>query len=241
MAATAITAPVVTTAVDDAPAAETPTSAVTQSPTPGISSSATPASTILDAHPPPPPPALTQPKVLNKRRLTLDEIDDRAEQADLSIEFVDDEVFEKEVLDPESGISWIVFFGDKFCGFCKRLTPKWLQIQNLAKKYNVLATHRLRIAKMDCTEIHNFCAEQGSDGYPTILFYHKGKLVEEYQSEHDITSLWDYVRSKADDIVHDRVKFGVPPADVETSYGSGDEDGGEYVAVEAEEHGHDEL
>ncbi|KAI8811309.1 hypothetical protein BJ742DRAFT_769243 [Cladochytrium replicatum] len=38
-------------------------------------------------------------------------------------------------LGSSSATSWIVLFGDKHCSFCKWLTPKWLQIQNLAKKH----------------------------------------------------------------------------------------------------------
>lgn len=99
--------------------------------------------------------------------------------------------------------NWLVFFGSSLCGHCRQFTPAWSLAQDyldfniLHRKIDVspdaggpLGTgnglggdhHVLGMAKIECSrrnENEDLCAEQGIEGYPTIIAFEDGvKLYE---------------------------------------------------------------
>ncbi|KAJ3059371.1 hypothetical protein HDU98_004638 [Podochytrium sp. JEL0797] len=93
--------------------------------------------------------------------------------------------------------TWLVFFGTTWCKFCKRLTPRWLKMQNEFQAQNLHETGFL-ISKVDCTG-HNeeWCTRSfGVDAYPTVNLYHNGKLVEEYAGDHEVEPILAYIKEK---------------------------------------------
>jgi hypothetical protein len=61
--------------------------------------------------------------------------------------------------------TWLIFFAVKWCGYCTRLTPKWLALQLNVTKSPFKGFH---MAKIDCTDNEPSCLSHGIDGYPTI-------------------------------------------------------------------------
>lgn len=92
--------------------------------------------------------------------------------------------------------TWLVFFGAKWCKFCQRMTPKWIKLQDRVEE-KLSNDFRFRVAKVDCTHDEAFCGRYGIDAYPTIVLYNKGKPIEEYHSDTDLKSLFDYSTAMA--------------------------------------------
>lgn len=90
--------------------------------------------------------------------------------------------------------TWMIFFGTKWCKFCQRLMPKWSRLE-LRCKENIDPKLNFNVAKVDCTEDEDFCEHYGVDGYPTILLFSNGKVMEEYHNEQSIGSLVEYALS----------------------------------------------
>ena len=57
-------------------------------------------------------------------------------------------------------------------GHCKKLAPTW---HELGVKY--MRTGKVKISQLDCTQNAIICQDQGVRGYPTLIFFHNGKLV----------------------------------------------------------------
>ncbi|KAJ3122944.1 Factor arrest protein 11, partial [Nowakowskiella sp. JEL0407] len=138
------------------------------------------------------------------RVLTKEEVEKRSVEAEKQIRFISREYFEKYVLlkgvDPKKlkRMTWFIFFGEKSCPYCKRLNPRWLQVQQTLSKFKVDQKYNLQIAKIDCTnEIYDWCIEQGADGFPTLLLFYDGKRLDEYDGEIDSKEIYIYVKSKA--------------------------------------------
>jgi thioredoxin-like negative regulator of GroEL len=128
-----------------------------------------------------------------KTKLTREEMVARAAQLDKEeVFFLSHDEFAKSV----SKDTWLVFFGAKWCKFCQRMTPKWVKLQDrVADK--ITPEFKFRVAKVDCTEDEQFCGQYGVDAYPTIILYNKGKPVEEYSSDTDLKSLYEYSKAMA--------------------------------------------
>lgn len=77
-----------------------------------------------------------------------------------------------------------------------RTIPKWLKLQERVLE-KITPEFRYRVAKVDCTEDEAFCGKYGIDAYPTIILYNKGKPVEEYSSNTDLKSMYEYSKAMA--------------------------------------------
>ncbi len=54
-----------------------------------------------------------------------------------------------------------------------------------------------QVAKVDCTDDEDFCEKHGVNGYPTILLYDQGNLIEEYEYDHKVMDLFQYSHKMA--------------------------------------------
>ena len=54
----------------------------------------------------------------------------------------------------------------------------------------------LKIGKLDCTISKSICEDRGIKGYPTLIYYRNGKVLEKYTKGRDLKSLKDFVKSK---------------------------------------------
>ncbi len=63
-------------------------------------------------------------------------------------------------------------FGAAWCGPCRTLEP---QIEALAKEY----AGRLMVGHVDVSQAPDIAARYGVLGVPTLLFMHKGKVVQQ--------------------------------------------------------------
>ncbi|KAJ3025300.1 UNVERIFIED_CONTAM: hypothetical protein HDU68_007266 [Siphonaria sp. JEL0065] len=127
------------------------------------------------------------------QKLTPEEIEAKARSSDEQIWHLGKGHLEERI---DKG-TWLVFYGTTWCKFCKRLTPRWLRMQNDFVTQKLHETGFL-ISKVDCTGANEeWCATKwGVDAYPTINLYHNGKLVEEYTGDHEVQPILKYIKEK---------------------------------------------
>jgi thioredoxin 1 len=82
---------------------------------------------------------------------------------------VNDSEFEKEVL--QADLPVIVDFWAPWCGPCRMIAPI---LEDLAKQHS----GKLLVAKVNTDENPEWAMKYGVQGIPTLLFLHKGKLVD---------------------------------------------------------------
>lgn len=85
------------------------------------------------------------------------------------------------------GHAFIKFYAP-WCGHCQSLAPVW---EELAKSFE--HSDWLTVGKVDCTQFGQLCARNNVRGYPTLIYFTKGKKHEEYNGARDHSSLKQYV------------------------------------------------
>lgn len=78
------------------------------------------------------------------------------------------------------------------CGHCQRLAPVW---EELAQHYHDQPT--VHISKIDCTKEINTCGQMEVKGYPTLLLFVNGVMVEKYSGARDFSSLIHFLNEAA--------------------------------------------
>jgi len=76
-----------------------------------------------------------------------------------------------------------------WCGHCARLKPDW---EKLAKNSGVKDT---KIGKVDCTANKDVCKKYDVTGYPTLLYFRNGNLVENYKGAKTLDGLKEYLKT----------------------------------------------
>lgn len=88
----------------------------------------------------------------------------------MSVIHLSDENFKKEVLD--SHLPVVVDFWAPWCGPCKMLGPV---IEGLANEYE----GRVKVTKINIDENSKVAAQYGIMSIPTIIFFKKGRVMEQ--------------------------------------------------------------
>jgi len=83
-----------------------------------------------------------------------------------------------------------VKFYAPWCGHCKRLAPTWDQ---LAVK--MVSNPIVKIAKVDCAGDENrpLCSQQGVSGFPTVILYHEGLKLKEYEGNRSLDDMANFI------------------------------------------------
>ena len=88
---------------------------------------------------------------------------------------------------------WLVEFFSPSCGHCQRFTPTYLKLaQDLSQQ---VALSNLHFGSVNCQQDSAVCDSQKISGYPTLLLYVDGVLVEEYPGSRDYSELEKYLRT----------------------------------------------
>eukprot|EP00047_Mylnosiga_fluctuans_P011103 m.19621 g.19621 ORF g.19621 m.19621 type:complete len:139 (+) comp3457_c0_seq1:441-857(+) len=88
------------------------------------------------------------------------------------------------------GYVFVKFFAP-WCGHCRNMAPAWKQ---LAGNYKDSAT--VKIAHVDCTQHSSACSENGVQGYPTLILFHNGQKVENYNGQRSIEAFTAFIEGK---------------------------------------------
>ncbi|OMJ85109.1 hypothetical protein SteCoe_13633 [Stentor coeruleus] len=87
----------------------------------------------------------------------------------------------------------LIEFYAPWCGHCKRLAPEYEKAADLLKESGVAA----RIAKVDSTVEKNAASAYSIRGYPTLLYFENGQMVEKYSGGRTADEISKYVINKA--------------------------------------------
>ncbi|OMJ93966.1 hypothetical protein SteCoe_3030 [Stentor coeruleus] len=87
----------------------------------------------------------------------------------------------------------LIEFYAPWCGHCKKLAPEYEKAADLLKESGVAA----RIAKVDSTVEKNAAGAYGIRGYPTLLYFENGQMVEKYSGGRTADEISKYVINKA--------------------------------------------
>ncbi|KAM9953163.1 hypothetical protein ACTFIR_008224 [Dictyostelium discoideum] len=69
--------------------------------------------------------------------------------------------------------NWLVKFGVKWSGHCKKFQPV---LENLAQQYNSdIEYSKIKVAQVHCDEYESICKKYDVLGYPSLVFFGKGE------------------------------------------------------------------
>ncbi|KAJ3319736.1 Protein disulfide-isomerase A3 [Boothiomyces sp. JEL0866] len=89
----------------------------------------------------------------------------------------------------------LIFFGANWCHNTQKFNPKYLKVQEKVKEAGY-KDHGFEMYKVECAiDREKFCIEEYQvDGFPTLLTFADGKLLEEYPSEDETETLLNYIK-----------------------------------------------
>ncbi|XP_041374271.1 dnaJ homolog subfamily C member 10-like [Gigantopelta aegis] len=77
--------------------------------------------------------------------------------------------FGREVVDKNVDDVWLIDFYAPWCGPCQQLAPEWSRLAKMVKN-----TKNIHVAKVDCVQNHDLCAQQNVNSYPSMRLYPSG-------------------------------------------------------------------
>ncbi|KAF8365670.1 hypothetical protein PRIPAC_83499 [Pristionchus pacificus] len=91
---------------------------------------------------------------------------------------------------------WFVKLYAPWCAHCKRMAPVWEHVGHSLADKNPL----IRVSSMDCTLYPKACQELGVTGYPTLMFFRNGQVLQ-YEGEREKEAMVEYAIKAAAPLV----------------------------------------
>ncbi|CAD5115831.1 DgyrCDS4769 [Dimorphilus gyrociliatus] len=86
----------------------------------------------------------------------------------------------------QTGHHFVKFFAP-WCPHCKNMVKDWEQLAGLYEDRSV------SVAEVDCTQHQAICGSNEIKGYPTLLFFSNGRMVEKYSGARNIDAFKEFV------------------------------------------------
>lgn len=104
---------------------------------------------------------------------------------------LNDETFEHETQAATGATTgdWFVMFYAPWCGHWNKLKPTWNELANELKG-------KINVAKVNCDESQSTADRFEVRGYPTLLFFKRGKYYKYTEAERDVKSLANFALSE---------------------------------------------
>lgn len=99
------------------------------------------------------------------------------------------------------GVDLFVLVSFVRCGHCQRLAPTWAKLAAHFKDDEVV-----HIAKVDCTEEKDLCAQNDVGGYPTLFLFQDGNVIQRYTGGRSLDEMITFVNEH-------KPHPGIPQAD----------------------------
>jgi thiol-disulfide isomerase/thioredoxin len=91
----------------------------------------------------------------------------------------------------------LVLFFSPECGHCAAMMPSWRELEGIlaaSKESAGNGHHHVRLATVDATTEKLLSERIGVHGYPTLLLFHVGGLVTEYDGDRSAASMLEFAR-----------------------------------------------
>lgn len=85
----------------------------------------------------------------------------------------------------------LVFFGQEWCGWCKKLKPIYSEAADLLVERGISGT----LAAVDCGSAADLCSKFDISGYPSVKLFKKGKFFSDYNKERTTEAIVEYLKS----------------------------------------------
>lgn len=89
--------------------------------------------------------------------------------------------------------SSLVFFGQEWCGWCKKLKPIFSEAADLIIERSISGT----LSAVDCGTSADLCTKFDIKGYPSIKYFKNGKYVSDYNKERTAEAILEYLKSNS--------------------------------------------
>jgi protein disulfide-isomerase-like protein len=89
--------------------------------------------------------------------------------------------------------SALVFFGQEWCGWCKRLKPIYSEAAELLSERGISGT----LAAIDCGSAGTLCSKFDITGYPSVKYFQKGKFVSNYNGERTSEAILEFLKANS--------------------------------------------
>jgi protein disulfide-isomerase len=97
--------------------------------------------------------------------------------------------------------TWFIDFFSPYCPHCTAFAPTWQQLYEELGGKKLGEERNFHIAKVDCVEDGDLCAEQGVEMYPTLQLLENGAFIEKFgKGAATLDDLIEYVQIQLGDI-----------------------------------------
>ena len=104
--------------------------------------------------------------------------------------------------------NWFVMFYAPWCGHCQMLKPTWKDAATALKEQE--EESYTTFADVDCTKELMVCKRFEVRGYPTLIYFHQGKMVK-YNGSRTQSALLDFVNGGYKTAIESDNAEAVPP------------------------------
>lgn len=85
---------------------------------------------------------------------------------------------------------WFIEHYSPYCGHCRRFEPTWEELVGDCEQ----ELPSVQLAQVNCAAYGDLCEANKIRGYPSILFYEDGNMLEEYKGNRDLDDLKQFLQ-----------------------------------------------